>query len=134
MKHIFCLLMALVLCSCSSTPTPVAQVACSAETALSGALAASVATTLQCSNLAAVQADLLAVLGKANFCAQLPAASAAKKSYKGAIGNLVCPIVVNSVLGVVNSKIPAAWGCVITQAPGTIGGLLTTACESNVSF
>jgi hypothetical protein len=127
MKKLLSIIGLTVLCSCSST-SPVGPVVCSVEQTVSAALAASTATALQCSNLAAIQGDMLTAIGKANLCAQ----TASK--VKGAIGNIVCPVVVTSALSLVASKIPPAWGCAPTVNPGTIGAVLTTACQNAIPF
>lgn len=124
MKTGILLVAALFLMSCTS----VEPVVCAVETSAASALSNQIASALTCTNTAAIQSDILASLGKANVCSTTVASF---KSLKGPIGDIVCPIAVTAVLGLVSDKVPSSWGCSATST-STLGTLLTTACESNV--
>ncbi len=139
MKMFLAAVAMLALASCTSpspgpTPTPspipgpIIAVGCSVEQAVTSALTASVATTLNCANLAAIQGDMMSVLGKANLC---PTASAKPK---GVVGNLVCPLAVDAAMGLVTNKIPVAWGCDPHATVATLSATLIAACNKVVSF
>ena len=62
-----------------------------------------VAEVLECSDPAAIAADLSAPIFKLNLCSANVA--------QGMIGELVCPKVVSTVLSIGVGALPAAWGC-----------------------
>jgi len=135
-KFLLTILSVLAISACTSTPaTPGAPapagVGCSVEQVVSGALAASIGTGLQCANLTAIQADLQGALGTANLCAtsvaQAQSKVEGKQPMKGVVGDLVCPLAVNTAMGLINTKIPAAWGCKVTSG-SNIGSVLSAAC------
>lgn len=112
----------------STSCTSVQPVVCAVETSAASALSTQIASALTCTNTAAIQSDILKSLGKADVCSTTVASF---KSLKGPIGDIVCPIAVTAVLGLVSDKVPASWGCSATST-STLGTLLTTACENNV--
>lgn len=112
----------------SSACTKVDPIICAVETSAASALSTQIASALTCTNTAAIQTDVLASLGKANVCSTTVASF---KTLKGPIGDIVCPIAVTAVLGLVSDKVPSSWGCSATST-SSLGTLLTTACESNV--
>lgn len=120
----FIMILALFLAAC----TTVSPVVCSVETDVAQALSAQVATSLNCSNPAAIQASLLTALGKANLCTTSVASA---KHLKSIIGDVVCPIAVSTVLDTVTGALPASWGCELSSAQN-LSQLLTTACESKL--
>lgn len=138
MSFIAALTLALGACTSPSAPTPVpvpspiVTVGCQVETSVVQALASNVATTLTCSNLAAIQTDMQAALGKANLCA--PSTEAQKGKLKGVVGNMVCPMAVGAALSMVATKIPAGWGCAPGSNPAGLGDVLTAACNKAVTF
>lgn len=99
MKTLNCVLsvcfLSLFLGSCKNKP-------CSnfdgAFTAVSGMLA----TTLSCSNSAAIKTDLYAFAETKGIC---------QADARGPIASMVCPVVVQWVVGFGVGKIPATWGC-----------------------
>lgn len=133
MKYVM-LMSLLLFAACTSTPvpSPVVPIVCSVERGLTSAFAASIGSTLNCTHLDAIQADLLGAFGKANLCPQAvpPPASQGKK---GVIGTLICPLAVDAALGLLSAKIPPTWGCA-TQNAGALGAALTAACSNVVPF
>jgi len=133
MKYVM-LILALGLFGCTSStpgPSPIQVIGCSAETSATSALAAFIGMQGVCSNLSAIQGDIQSYLGKANLCAAavVPATS---KGLKGPIGNVICPLAVNSVLGVIGSKVPATWGCSVQDAPSAAA--LSAACSKAIGI
>lgn len=124
MKTGIILAISLFLMSC----TTVTPVVCAVETSAASAISTQVASALTCTNTAAITADVLSALGKANLCST-PVSSS--KTLKGPIGDLVCPIAVTAVLGLVAGKVPASWGC-SGASTSNLGTILTNACEQNV--
>lgn len=135
----------LSLTACPSTPTtpgappspsPVAPVVCSLEQSLSGGLAKAAGDYLNCqpAGVALLQADLLTSIGKVNLCATLTA----KRSMKGPIGNLLCPMAVSAAQSVltdqVTGKIPAKYLCDPTAAVGNIAQVFSNVCTQYVTF
>ncbi len=129
-----------ISCTSNNQPPPVVGgVICSLETAVTSAMSAAIATNLTCSNLPAIQGDIMNVLGKANFCTQVAPDLAsvqakAKMKAMGPVGNLVCPLAIDAALGLVTSKIPTAWGCSPSATVDGLSQLLTSACEKAVGI
>lgn len=140
MKTLILFFVTSFLFACSSnspSPSPIQTVGCTLETTVASALSQSIASTLSCSNQSQIQADLLAALGKVNFCASavMPSASASDpKKAKGILGDVVCPIAINSAMGVLGSKVPASWGCSPAASTNTLTQSLTVVCQSVVSI
>lgn len=133
--------------SCTTTqPTmnPIAAVGCDVETALTTPLAASVAAVFSCTNQSAIQASFQTALGNANFCAQpgvagtttaqIEAAKTAIKDgvNKGIIGSVICPLAINTLVGLATPSIPASWGCSASASSSTLLQALTVACVAVV--
>lgn len=132
MKKLILVISFLAIAGCSSSSlTPIQTAACDIETAVSNGLASSVASALSCTNTAAIQTSFLTALGNANFC---PATSSAqsKVSVKGAVGNIVCPLAVSTILGFLSNSVPSSWGCSASTDAGSLSTALTTACEAIV--
>ena len=144
MKYLICAL-ALTLAACKSTPAPTpgpvpVPVTCGPVTSdIASALATGLAQLDTCSNPAAIEQSLLSVLPSA-ICAFLPVPAQVsmkklqvrKVSYKGIVGNLVCPLAVASVQGLLNNNVaPAAWGC---TGNSDVSAGLTAACEAIVPY
>jgi hypothetical protein len=125
------LLMLLAACTSQSPIPSPGPIVCSIEQSMADGLASTLAQSLQCSAKDVISKDLLGVLGKANLCVS---SEQGKAPMKGIIGSIACPLVVDSALGLVNAQIPAAWSCKLSKAPGTVGELLNTACQSLVKF
>lgn len=116
--------------------TPIKDIACAVEKAISGGLGATIASNLSCTHPDLVSADLQAAFGNANMCAtpiatssllksaaawktigDIPAEALKPKAIKseaqvqGIIGALVCPMAVQSPVGFLSNSVPAKWGC-----------------------
>lgn len=127
---------------CTSTPAqpnpaPIVAVGCSVETTVTMAIASAVAAAANCSNITAIQTDVQDDLGKANFCDSVSQAMSQKalkftphSKIKGVVGDLVCPIAVQSLDTLVGTNLPAAWNCAPNAGTGSIAALIVTACES----
>lgn len=109
-------------------PNPLPAIGCSAETAITSGVAASIATALNCTSLISIQGDIQAALGKANLC-QAAAPVAGSKKLKGPIGDLVCPLATSAVSAILTGKIPASWVCDPSAKIADVSLLLNTACS-----
>ena len=107
---------------------------CADETKAIAALAKSIATTLTCSNVPAIQTSLTAALGNVNVCAWVPASAspAVKFHAMGAVGNLVCPIASSAAVGFMTNTIPTAWGCTAVAEANAMQSALTSICEAAI--
>lgn len=131
------------LAGCTSTPnTP--SVGCSAEQLVDTAAVGVLTAIDGCSNTAQMQTDIQALWDKANLCTAAAVQADAKKALvahrafvaahplggklkaAGPIADIVCPIVVNSVDGLIGSKAPASWQC---TGSTSIDTALTAACD-----
>lgn len=124
------LVMTLTFTGCNSTN----DTGCAIETTVTTALSSALATALTCKNASVMQSDIQAALGKANLCAAATTQAQLKSSgivVKGVVGNIVCPLAVSAVSGLISSKIPATWGCTVASG-SSIATVLTTACEAVV--
>ena len=136
MKLLF-LTIAFLFVGCTSTPapSPVTTVVCDVETSLTSVLSQTIGTTLSCINVAQINVDVLAALGKANLCPAVTSAAAIKAQIakpQGVVGSIVCPLAVNAVFGLASSKIPASWGCSPTAQVATLSSVLSAACIAAV--
>ncbi len=104
---------------------------CTMETNAITAAAQSISNTLQCANVAAVQADLTKAIGNLNICKIVAQATATPGSVqmKGLIANLICPLASSAVVGFATQAVPAGWGCTVSTAADQVKGALTAACE-----
>lgn len=125
----------------NSSLTPIQQVGCDIETAVSSSFAGGVAAALSCSNLSVIQADLQKAFGNANLCqgpvasattAQLKSAKAQLVHKMGAIGNIACPIAVPTALGFLSNSIPSGWGCSASASASALSSTLITLCEAAI--
>jgi hypothetical protein len=136
-----CLLFGVVACT-STTPTPapnpVQDVVCPLETTVTTAIVPPLAQSLSCANQAQMTADIQKALNVGNFCPVATAQQnlnlhykAGKLPVKGPIANVACPVVVDAVIGLVGSKLPASWQCTASTSPSaaTISTLITGYCE-----
>lgn len=121
----------------TSTLSPIADAGCVVETAVTSGIAGSVATALTCTSVSAIQTSLQAALGNVNLCktattAQATAASAKVVTSKGLVGNIACPLAVNTVIGYLTNSIPTAWGCSAGATAASLELALTVACEAAI--
>jgi hypothetical protein len=136
-----------ILCSCtSSSPSPgsvispITAVGCSIETAVTAGAASGIATALNCTSQAAIQTSLQLALGNVNFCSYQPQADAAKlaksskQPLKGVLGDIACPVFINTAMGYLTNSVPAAWGCAAGASASAIAAALTTACETAIPY
>jgi hypothetical protein len=134
-------------CTSSTTTTtsggsmsPIQAAGCDVETAILGGAAQAVATALNCSSVTYVQASLTTALGNANLCANATVSSTKAEALKaksvmkpmGIVGNLACPVAVNTIMGFLSNSIPPGWGCSATANASALSAALTAACESAV--
>lgn len=133
---------------------PIQQVGCDVESAITGAAGSAIASAISCSNQAQVASDIQNALGNVNLCnagvavaslasdgpkwtkigdvskQDIDAAKSSKKlSPMGVIGNVACPIVVNTLLGFATNSIPASWGCSASTSASSLGQTIVSACE-----
>lgn len=66
------------------------------------AAASGIATTLECTNVDQIKADLLAPFVEAKVC---------ESTAQGPIADIVCPLAAKTVVNYAASKIPEKWGC-----------------------
>ena len=129
--------------SCSKTATttttavltPLEDVGCSIETAVTGGMASTVASALTCTNVAAIQASLVTAMGNVNICAKAPAVTVQSKGLvktQGLIGNIACPIAITTVVGFLTNSIPTTWGCSANATVAALTTALTAACEAAI--
>lgn len=107
------------------------QLACTAETVITEKLASTIASTFVCTNSAQIQSDVLEIVDVVKLCAvnEKHCDHLKKLNLKqGPIANAVCPIAASAAVGILGSKIPAAWGCAPTSPALVIA--VTTACEA----
>lgn len=137
MRKLLGLFTILCFCACSSTgptPNPLPAIGCSAETAVTSAVAAAVGQALNCTNLTAVQGDIMTLLGKSNLCQAATPAASAKKGLKGPLGDIVCPLVLQSLSTVITGQIPAAWGCDPSAKIADASAMLNAACSKAIGI
>lgn len=113
---------AMLLTSCASTS--VHNVICKAEDQIVTTTSAAVAAGLQCKNLAAIQADLRAVVEKVEMCT--PVTPTSKKKISPFICGLVADLAVNQLGKVVKPE----WQCTPTAASATVKTILISACSA----
>ena len=116
MKKLALVLIALVSMSACTK----AQVGCAVQNTLVTAMSQGIATTLQCSNTAAIAASLNTAAAGLNMC---PAT--ASLSLPTAFCQPLVSILVSSVA---STTIPAAWGCSAAVAQADITNYLLAAC------
>ena len=146
-------------CTKSSTPgsvTPIQSAGCAVESAITGAAATTIAAAISCSNQTQIATDIQNALGNVNLCSAgiaAPAQLAGPKWSKvgdvskqdidkakaskglapmGVVGNIACPIVVNTLLGFATNSIPASWGCSASTSASSLGQVIVSACEAAI--
>lgn len=105
------------------------EATCAIENTISTSVAGVIAAQLKCSDQAAIEADIKTSLQKLNMCSQ-PVAAPAAPGAQSAVGAVVCPLAINAVTGLLNTAVPAKWGCTGSVTPDAIKGMLITACTS----
>lgn len=146
----------LVFAACATTPTPAPApspapapaplpptVGCAIAGVVAGAGASLIASNGACAYPDAIRASILAAVPPA-FCPTVAASKQTLKfvrgqkgvkfNEKGIIGNIACPMLVNSLGAGLMGKVPPTWGCSGGVALSTAEGWLTTTCEKNISM
>lgn len=127
--------------SSSPTVSPIVDAGCTIETAITAGMGASVATALNCSNASAIQASIQMALGNVNLCASSTTAQSTaaaqvklntKLTNKAIVGDILCPIALNTIVGYLSNTIPSAWSCSQSATVTALQQALTAACESAV--
>lgn len=126
----------------SGTVTPIQAAGCDVESAILGGAAGAIASALSCTSTSAIQASLTTALGNANLCAapgvaaisaaSMKSAKSAAVKPQGVIGNLACPIAVNTIVGFLSNSVPSAWGCSASASASALAATLTSVCEAAV--
>lgn len=144
MKNLLGVLLVVSLFGCTktnSTLTPIQQVGCEIESAVSTSFSAGVASAMSCTNQAAIQASLQTAFGNANLCAgpasavtaaQIKTAKSLAVKPQGVVGNLACPIAVSSALGFLTNSVPSSWGCSASASASTLQSTLVSLCETAI--
>lgn len=104
---------------------------CDAETLISEKLADAVASAATCSNVAAIQTDILSAINVVKLCAASDKHSEQCTKYqlpKGPIANVVCPLASSAVVAVAGNVIPARYGCQLSGSP--LSSVVLQACLS----
>jgi hypothetical protein len=122
--------------------SPIQAAGCDVETAILGGAASTIASSLSCTNQSAIQASLTTALGNANLCSNPSVASTSAASLKsavksaakpqGIVGNIACPIAINTIVGFLSNSIPSAWGCSAAATATSLEAALTAMCETAV--
>jgi len=126
------------LTGCTKTSpiiTPIKDVGCAIESAVTGSISQVVATSLNCTNQAAVQASLQSAFGNANLCATASMAKQASLKSdrpKGVIGDLACPVAVSAAMGFLSNQVPTTWGCSVGATASALSAALVAACEAAI--
>lgn len=118
-RFVICLVFVSVLSACTDKKSnPI----CAIDTVVASSVSVALATPLQCSNPAAIQADVRALLDKVdgNLC---------EMKASGLLGP-VCGLLADQVIDLVVGKtIPAAWGCKATGAKDAVKSIVVAACD-----
>lgn len=117
------LLFCLTLTGCKSDPV------CTLEETASVALSGTIASQLACSHPEVIKADILSALSKVKMCSQ-PIPMPKNPSTQSAVGIVLCPLAVNTVVDMMMSKVPETWGCLGGGKPELVKTALTTACAA----
>lgn len=113
-KLVAALLLLLTFAGCTHT-NPLCPLADSAV--VSGSKA--VAGVLQCSNIAAIEADLAKIVEKVGVCSEKPK-----------LNPFICGLIADLVVHQASQQVPATWGCTLTDAKGTLKSAVVTACQA----
>jgi len=121
------LLIVLSICLLGFTGCTKGSVGCTIEQTIVSGVGPAIATGLQCSNEAAIEADLNAIIGKLNICTKVSERDNKLNKLPAPICSLFANLVLN---GVASVAIPSAWGCSAANAKGLLNNLIVTACTS----
>jgi hypothetical protein len=113
----------LLLVGCTST-NPL----CPIEQQIVSATSSALASTLQCSNTAAIQSDLTAAVTKLGLCTT--ATPVPGHPPKPKLDPFVCGLMSQLVVHAAGSQVPAAWGCTLANASTQIQSVVQTACQA----
>ena len=143
-------------CTSSNVQPVVNAIGCDLEGVADTAITSAIVSQLVCSNAAAVQKDVAALVQKTNICqppptpTATPAVVAAKKPGlkdvvavatpvvsptpvpPSAMAMMVCPIVSTSLTSMASGQIPAAWGCTGGQYTGEVAAVILAACNKSL--
>lgn len=95
---------------------------CDTEKVISNSLSGTIAKGLNCANQAAIQKSVEAILDKSNICTEQD-----KKT--GPIAMVVCPIIAETAVVYLGSKIPESWECKPATAEQTVAGVFSMFCS-----
>lgn len=148
------LLMSVACTKSGGSVSPIQQVGCDVESAITGAAGSAIAAAISCSNQAQIASDVQTALGNVNLCnAGIASASLVKPAWSkvgdvtkqdldkakgvksldvkpmGVVGNIACPIVVNTLLGFATNSIPSSWGCSASTSASSLAQTIVAACE-----
>lgn len=102
-------------------------IGCTVEKTIVSGVGPAIASGLQCTNEAAIEADLTAVMSKLNICQQVQERSGKLNTLPAPICSMLANLVLNSVASV---AIPSSWGCSAANAKDLLKNLIVTACTS----
>lgn len=108
MKMLLVCILSLCFLTVGCTKDEVKDKICDLGKNASESLATQVASSLSCSNKDAIVADIQEKLVDLKVCEEKPASDLTTKS---AIGNVICPLVVEALVGGAVKQIPEKWGC-----------------------
>lgn len=117
----------------SPAPNPLPPALCKAETDFTTFASAELASGANCTHPDVIQADLMAALAtiKINFCPD----PATMKNRKGPIGDVMCPLVINTLAPIVTSKVlRPTWGCDPSAKLADPLATLAAACSKAVGY
>lgn len=119
--------------------TPIADVGCVVEQAITSGFGSLVVAQCAGTNALACGAAFQVALGNVNLCATPQVAQVTKEALmskaakpQGIVGSIVCPIALNTVMGLLTATVPAACGCTQNLSASAISGLLNAACVAAV--
>ena len=110
------------------TKSQVNDAVCAAQDKVVQASSDAIVSALACGDAAAVKADVLALVSKANIC------KPADGTLKGPIADALCPGIVDGLVGAATKTIPAAWKCTGGKTADELKALLLPLCKSNISI
>jgi hypothetical protein len=125
MKSLLALALVFGLSAC--TKEQVKESGCKAQTSVLTVVSAQIGSTLSCKKLDVIMADMKAGLGKADLCKEEAAA-------QGVVGTIACPLVVDTLVGLAATKIPASWECDPKATADMLKEAAKAACEKAVKI
>lgn len=142
MKQLLAITLIAFTLGCTKEAQQVA--ACKAEDAAAAFLSKGIATQLSCENVDAILADMKVIVAKTNLCKEPPAPVAAPVSTDGTmvaagvvstksvVGNILCPVVVESAVNAASGQLPAAWKCTGNGKPEALKAYLLEQCTKSL--